>query len=121
MPKFAVLTIFVDDLGTAEDFYCNKLGFDVSYRMDGVLGLANDGVDIVIEKTDAPNQSAYREHAQAVMGIQTSNLEKTIEVLGNLGVKFVSKAPFDFPMGRLVTILDPSGNPIEILEFKKEE
>ncbi len=121
MPKFAVLTIFVDDLGTAEDFYCNKLGFDVSYRMDGVLGLANEGVDIVIEKTNAPNQSVYREHAQAVMGIETSDLNKTIEVLGNLGVKFALEEPVAFPMGRVATILDPSGNPIEILEFKKEE
>ena len=121
MPKLVAITIYVDDLDQARQFYCDKLGYDVAYTLENVIALNNDGVYIVLEKTKSKNRSKYPDSAQIVLGLETENLEKMSEVLGKLGVRFVHEKPQDFPRGRFIGIYDPAGNVIEILEFNKDE
>ncbi len=121
MPKLVALTIYVDDLDQAREFYCDKLGYDIAYTMENIIALQSEGIYIVLEKASTKNKLRYPESSQVVMGLETENLDKTCEVLGKLGVKFVHDSPQDFPRGRFVGVYDPAGNVIEILEFKKEE
>ncbi|MFW9931625.1 MAG: VOC family protein, partial [Candidatus Thorarchaeota archaeon] len=115
MPKLAAITIYVDDLEQARDFYCEKLGYDIAYTFENGIALKSEGVFIVLEKTASRSMSKYQETAQIVLGLETENLDKTREVLGELGVLFVHQEPLPFPRGRFISIFDPSGNVIEIL------
>ncbi len=120
MPKVCAVTIYVHDLREAEEFYCNKLGFDMKHRSDSLIHIENDSVDIILEKVEQRSTAKYPGTSQIVLGIATSNLSMTMSVLIDLDVSFLHSEPKKFPAGQFIAISDPSGNVIELLEFEKE-
>jgi catechol 2,3-dioxygenase-like lactoylglutathione lyase family enzyme len=122
MTSVCVIGIYVHDMEQALDFYCNKLGFKVKqvYDKDCLIQLENDGPTLILEKVDNPSNPKYPGGSQFVLCIEAKNLEQTAKKLEAMGVQFLFNTPQPFPEGIFMATRDPSGNLIEILQFKEE-
>ncbi|UCE11453.1 MAG: VOC family protein [Candidatus Thorarchaeota archaeon] len=121
LSSFCVIGIYVTDMEASLDFYVNKLGFKVDYVYDEtcLVTLENDGPTVVIEKTEEPNPATYPSSSQVVLAVETKNLEKTSRKLKDSGVEFLHDGPQEFPAGTFMAFRDPSGNILELLQFKR--
>jgi lactoylglutathione lyase len=120
LTSFCVIGIYVTDIDEALDFYVNKLGFEVEHVYDEtcLVSLKNDGPTVVIEKTTEPNPATYPSSSQIVLAVETKDIEKTSKELKDSGVEFLHDAPQQFPAGIFMAFRDPSGNVLELLQFK---
>lgn len=121
MPKVAAITIYVHDMVKALEFYRDKLGFDIVHASETIVHLECEALPIILEKESKPSTAKYPGTAQLVLGIATENLERTMVALKRVDVEFVHDSPQDFPGGVFAAIKDPSGNILELLEFKKRD
>ncbi|MGZ9583511.1 VOC family protein [Paenibacillus marinisediminis] len=119
MPNLCVISINVPDMEAALQFYCEKLGFEVSKVYDEcIISLKHEGIPIILNKVERATTTQYPLEAQVVMGIQTLNLLETLAEYKELGIDIIYDTPLDCPPGKYSAIRDPFGNVIEILEFK---
>jgi len=117
--SLCMISIKVNDIEKAKDFYCNGLGFNLEkYYGDNIVELNFDDHSIIIEKVDKVNTLDYFNNAQTVMGIQSKNLASDMETLKERGVELLFEEPQKCPPGIFNVIKDPFGNKIEILEFQ---
>ncbi|MCK5238471.1 MAG: VOC family protein [Candidatus Thorarchaeota archaeon] len=121
MPSVRAITIYVNDMEKAIEFYRDTMGFDIVHSSTTIVHLENDGIPIILEKEKSKSTAKYPGTSQVVIGIETEDLEKTISVLRDLSVNIVHDDPQQFPAGRFMAIRDPAGNVIEILEFQKKD
>ncbi|BFH68522.1 hypothetical protein J27TS7_51710 [Paenibacillus dendritiformis] len=118
MPKLGVISIYVSDLELAKEFYCGKLGFEISREYDAnTVSLKHEGIPIVLYRVEQPAQPVYPQQAQVVIGLETDNLAAAIADLAAQGIEAVYDGPQPCPRGAYNAIRDPSGNVIELLEF----
>ncbi|MHA2070181.1 MAG: VOC family protein [Candidatus Thorarchaeota archaeon] len=121
MTKICVIGVYVDDMDKALDFYCNKLGFAVRHKYDDCLvHLENEGLPLILEKTDKPSTVDYPASSQVALGIETEDVEKTANDLRELGANLIHDSPQKFPAGIYMSVRDPAGNVIELLQFDKK-
>ncbi|MCR8845388.1 VOC family protein [Paenibacillus sp. SC116] len=120
MFKLCVISIYVSDIELAKEFYCEKLGFTISEQYDeATIGLVNDGVAIVLCKTECESTASYSQEAQVVLGFETDNLLNKMQELSAKGIKMLFDTPQPCPPGHYNAFLDPFGNAFELLEFSK--
>ncbi|MDK8179632.1 VOC family protein [Paenibacillus sp. UMB4589-SE434] len=118
MNKFCVISIYVNDIGLAKAFYCEKLGFELSEEYDpATVSLKHESIPIVLCEVKSVSTSVYPYEAQVVLGIQTGNLLESTNELLSKGVKFIYDTPQPCPPGLYNAFKDPFGNVIELLEF----
>ncbi|MCR8644352.1 VOC family protein [Paenibacillus sp. N1-5-1-14] len=116
MPKIGVISIYVTDIELAKQFYCDKLGFEVHRVFDPTtVKLAHDGIAVVLCQTEAITQVQYPSQAQVVFGIETEELERTIEELTAKGISMIYEQSPVCPGGHYNAFRDPFGNVIELL------
>lgn len=122
MTSFSVIGIYVDDIDTAVDYYCKKLGFKEveRYNEDCIVRLENDGPTVIIEKTDNPSPVKYPGDAQVVLCIATDDIKETSEKLISQGVEFLQASPQEFVAGLFMVMKDPAGNFLELIQFKEQ-
>ncbi|MFX1416554.1 MAG: VOC family protein [Promethearchaeota archaeon] len=121
MTRIRVIGVYVDDIDEALDFYCNKLGFEVEHRYDECLvHLKNEGPPLILEEVEESNELKYPGATQVVLCIEAENLEEEAARLRGLGVEFVHDHPQRFPAGTYMSMRDPAGNVIELLQFSRE-
>jgi len=118
MVKFCVITIYVHDMKSAVDFYTTKLGFMVVHSSDCIVHLDTDGPTVILEKAATPNVAQYPKASQVVLAMSTEDLKTTASELRAADVVFIHDTPMDFPGGIFMAFRDPSGNVIELLQFK---
>lgn len=71
MPKLCVISIYVSDLELAKQFYCGKLGFEVSREYDAnTVSLKHEGIPIVLYQVEQPARLDYPQQAQVVLGLR---------------------------------------------------
>ncbi|MFX0108177.1 MAG: VOC family protein [Candidatus Hodarchaeota archaeon] len=121
MVSICVIGVYVHNMDEALDFYCNKLGFEVARKYDDCLiHLKNEGPPLILETVDESNSPRYPGSSQVVLCVETKDIEEESNRLRELGVDFVIDSPQPFPAGRFMAMRDPSGNVIELLEFKTD-
>jgi catechol 2,3-dioxygenase-like lactoylglutathione lyase family enzyme len=114
--KVCVLTVRVDDLKAATDFYTNVLDFKVSKHYgDKIVSLVHNEVPIVLEETNGDDNSGTKQGV--LLGILSEDLNSDFIQLKSRGAKILFDEPKPCPPGRFIIIEDPSGNQIEIVEF----
>jgi catechol 2,3-dioxygenase-like lactoylglutathione lyase family enzyme len=106
----------------AVEFYCEKLGFKEVERYDDgcIVRLENEGAPVILEKVEKTSRIEYPGYSQVVLGVETANIEQTSEELRAKGVEFLHDKPQAFVAGHVMAMRDPSGNVLELLQFKKE-
>lgn len=122
MTSVCVIGIYVDNMDKAVEFYCNHLGFEEAERYDGdcIVRLHNDGPPVILEKVEKPHETKFPGFAQVVLGIETDDIDTKSRELKTKGVDFVHDEPQDFVAGRFMAMRDPSGNILELIQFKTE-
>ncbi|MFW9910152.1 MAG: VOC family protein, partial [Candidatus Thorarchaeota archaeon] len=113
---------YVHDMDSALDFYCTKLGFKEIERYNNgcIVRLENSGPAVILEEVAHSNDSKYPGFSQVVLGIETDNIKETSDRLRKAGVTFLHKEPEEFVAGHVMAMKDPSGNVLELLQFREE-
>jgi len=133
--KLSVTSIWVLDKDEALDFYVNKLGLEKgqdfkqgSYRWLTVRVPGDPGIDISLEQPGPPVQdeataAQLRELiTKGAMGglvFVTDDVRALYETLKARGVTDFTQEPTDNFYGTDMSVRDPFGNAIRILERKK--
>ncbi|CAM3805418.1 VOC family protein [Mesobacillus thioparans] len=113
--KVCVLTIKVDDMDAALEFYTKMLDFEVSKRYgENIVSLVHNGVPIVLEKSDQESQAAGQ---KVLLGILSENIDEDVDRIRQKGAKVLFDESRPCPPGRYNIIEDPSGNQLELVEF----
>ncbi|PLR87089.1 VOC family protein [Bacillus sp. V33-4] len=114
--QIGVLTIRVHNLKEAITFYTEALGFEVATHYgEKLVSLKHEGLPLVLEETEGIQANSQN---NVLPGLIAKNLDEEIEVLKSKGVKILFEEPKPCPPGRYTIIEDPSGNQIELVEFK---
>jgi catechol 2,3-dioxygenase-like lactoylglutathione lyase family enzyme len=130
--RLTATTLFVSDQDEAQDFYVNKLGFEV--RMDQTMGnfrwltvspKGQPDLQIILMKLaayghmDAESAAALRGLIQkgvSAAGVfETADIQKTYAELTARGVEFVSPPQRKF-YGTEAVFKDPTGNRFSLTE-----
>ncbi|MCY7914340.1 VOC family protein [Bacillus haynesii] len=118
--KVCMVSIKVTDINEAKKFYCEKMNFNLEKEYgENIIELNVNGFPIILEKASKPNTLKYGENSQVVLGLQTDDLNKDLDLLKKNGVKVLYEEPQKCPPGHYTVIVDPFGNKIELLEFSK--
>lgn len=113
--KVCVLTIKVDDMEAALEFYTKMLDFEVSKHYGkNIVSLVHNEVPIVLEKSDEESKSAGQ---KILFGILSENIDEDVNRLRQKGAKVLFDESRPCPPGRYNIIEDPSGNQLELVEF----
>ena len=116
--KFAVISVWAEDIATNAHFYRDVLGLDLLPHHDARPHFKVDGIYLIILKgTPVPAQNAEPDRFP-LFALAVDNLDELIESLKNHRV--------DLPWGvesnaheRWVMFHDPAGNLIELVQFKE--
>ena len=119
MPKICAVSIYVHDIKQGEAFYRDILGFQVAGRPAPLLvELEHDGVPLVLCAAERATDGQYTKDSSTVLGIATDDVAKHAERLRAKGATVLFDEPQDFPVGKFNAVKDPSGNVVELLEFR---
>lgn len=127
--RIYVTSLFVDDQDKAEEFYTQKLGFQVKHNIP--LGTARwltlvsaegpDGTELLLEPSDhpavGPYRAALRADGIAAHSFQVDDLDAEWKRLSELGVHFTT-APLDAGAVHMAVFDDTCGNLIQLIEMK---
>lgn len=113
--QVCVLTIKVNDLEKAVEFYTKILDFNVEKRYgDTIIQLTHHGLPFILEKGDATTPPSS---SNVLLAIQSSNIQEDFHQLREKGVKLLFHEPQPCPPGYFFIIEDYSGNQLEIVQF----
>lgn len=113
--KVCVLTIKVDDMKAALEFYTKVLDFEVSKHYgENIVSLVHNEIPIVLEKSDEEGTSGSQ---KVLLGILTENIDEDVDRLRQKGAKVLFDESRPCPPGRYNIIEDPFGNKLELVEF----
>lgn len=117
----------VNDLESATQFYHSKLGFEVVRKVAPSFALLKlGGVQLWLSGPGSPATAQLPDGSipqaggwnRAILG--TRDIETTIAKLRGREVKFRGER-FESPAGKHILVEDPSGNLIEIVEFRRQQ
>ena len=123
-PNICVIQMSVNDMDAAIDFY-QKIGFGVKGRTNYPDYIELDHVDadrFTFLLARVPNRvdDPYPDSSQTLINIEVEDLDEAISDLTAKGVSFLNDQPTQFAVGRFVTIVDPAGNAIELVEWEAQ-
>lgn len=116
----------VNNVEEAIDFYADKLGFKVDFHpAPGFAALSKDNLKLFINQPGAGGAGQTMKDGSVPspggwnrFQIETDNLEKLVDDLKKKGATFRSEIIIG-QGGNQALLQDPSGNLIELFEFKK--
>ena len=115
--KTRALTINVDDMKTAEEFYIGKLGFEIEDRSEYPKKLhlkTGDRIGLVLQKVERLQRTAQTD-SQVGLTLQVNDLDTTIVRMKSMGVEFAESAPRKEGVGNAISIRDPFGRRISLM------
>jgi catechol 2,3-dioxygenase-like lactoylglutathione lyase family enzyme len=112
----------VDDVVTAVDFYCSKLGFTVGFNAGpNFASVRRDHLELWLAGRGSSAGRAMPDGISPAPGgwnrfvIKVDNIEEMVTGLREAGVGFRNEI-IRGPGGAQVLVLDPSGNVVEIFQ-----
>ena len=107
-----VLSIYVRDLEEAIAFYCGTLGFSVKQRYGACIAtLDNAGAMLVLEEIEDDRPP------RVVPAIAVADVAAEAARLAKAGASLLTVEPHPFPAGMMISVLDTSGNQLDIVQF----
>ncbi|WP_458414653.1 VOC family protein [Schinkia sp. CFF1] len=117
MFKSGALTIIVDDLKKAEQFYVETLGFKVQFQVEGhLVHVEAPGLSIGLLHPREGQDSHPGKSGSVQIALEVQELESAIELLKSRGVEF--QPIMEEKNTRLAYFSDPEGNPLYLIELK---
>ena len=103
------ISMYVDDLDKGIEFYSDKLGLKLLWRVDGSCGLSmsDDITEVVLCNERNP-----------IVDFKVDSVEQAIKEFENAGGK-IEYGPFDINIGKCAVVSDPWGNEFCILDMSK--
>jgi catechol 2,3-dioxygenase-like lactoylglutathione lyase family enzyme len=119
MFKSGSVTIIVDDLKNAEQFYVETLGFKVQYHVEGhLVQVEAPGLTIGLLHPREGQDSHLGKSGSVHIGLEVQELVSAIKLLKSRGVEFQPIMEEDAT--RIAYFNDPEGNPLYLIELKPE-
>ena len=126
--KISHMTILVDEQDKAQDFYVEKLGFEVCEDDDiaeaqhwvvvAPKGQSDVGIALLRADTEEKRNAIGHQAGDSIfMVLQTNDCRKTHQELKGKGVEFEG-SPQERPWGMEVVFKDPYGNRFSLLQPK---
>lgn len=113
--KVCVLTIKVEDMEKALQFYTKVLDFEVSKHYgENIVSLVHNEIPIVLEKSEEAIATGGQ---RVLLGILSDNLDEDVHRLREEGAKILFDESRPCPPGRYNIVEDPFGNQLELVEF----
>ena len=109
------------DLENSIDFYTTALGFRVEARNPeaSVVDLVNGKARITLRSTDAPQAAAGA--ARAYLNMSVGDLASSLRAVRAAGGTKESMEVEESAVGPFLKVLDPSGNPIDVIDHPWDE
>ena len=85
-----VITFYVSDLEASKEFYTEKLGFEVTDKMDPGLLLQSNGVSVYLEAGRSPKSDLTHSQCEVSPCFGTESIKESFEELKSLNVTVVS-------------------------------
>lgn len=125
MPRITVLQINVHDMDRAIEFY-ELLGLSVASRehYPQIVKLAHDHVDqmtLLLYRVDRPTKVDYPRESQILFNVETDDLQGALERLRSQGAEVLHETPEACPVGVYGAVRDPSGNVVELIEYRRSD
>jgi catechol 2,3-dioxygenase-like lactoylglutathione lyase family enzyme len=119
MFKSGFVTIIVDDLKKAEQFYVESLGLREQFQVEGhLVQVEAPGLIIQLLHPREGQDSQHVKSGSVHIGLEVQELEPAIKLLQSRGVEF--KPIMEEEATRLVYFSDPEGNSLYLIELKPE-
>ena len=117
MFKSGSVTIIVDDLKKAEQFYVETLGLKVQFQVEGhLVQVEAPGLTIGLLHPREGQDSHLGKSESVHIGLEVQELESAIKFLKSRGVEF--QPIMEEEATRLAYFSDPEGNPLYLIELK---
>lgn len=117
MFKSGYVTVMVNDIKKAKQFYVETLGMDLQFQVEGHLvqvevpGLI---IQLLCPRGDHGSQSV--QPGNISIGLEVQGLDAVVEELTSRGVEF--QPIMEENAARLANFSDPEGNPLYLIELK---
>lgn len=119
MFKSGSVTIVVEDLKKAEQFYVEALGLKMQFRVEGhLLQVEAPGLTIGLLHPREGQDSHPGKSGSVHIGLEVQELESAINLLKSRGVEF--QPTMEEEATRIAYFSDPEGNPLYLIELKPE-
>lgn len=119
MFKSASVTIEVDDLTKAKQFYVETLGLKVQFQVEGhLLQVEAPGLTIGLVHPREGQDSHPGKSGRVHIGLEVPELDAAIKALESRGVDF--QPIMEEEATRIAYFSDPEGNPLYLIELKSE-
>ncbi len=117
------ITLRVNDVRLAEEFYAGILGFRVDHRAGANISYLRINSDmLVLVKAETPGSADGRDIRVDHFGFRLSSdaeVDEAADVLADRGVHLVTR-PAHRREGRAFFVMDPDGNLIEFYSMRSE-
>ncbi len=103
------ISMYVDNLDKGIDFYVNKLGLKLLWRIENScgLGMSNDITEVVLCTDKNP-----------MVDFKVESVEESVSHFVEAGGK-IEYGPFEINIGKCAVLIDPWGNKFCILDMTK--
>lgn len=119
MFKSGSVTIIVDDLKKAKQFYVVTLGLKVQFQAEGhLVQVEAPGLTIGLLHPREGQESHPGKSGSVHIGLEVQELQSAIKLLKSRGVVFQSI--MEEEATRIAYFSDPEGNPLYLIELKPE-
>ena len=118
--RLAAARVFVRDLSPAIGFYTTLLGQPTAVDPDGTYAVFDASTtDIVVETVpdDAPPDDLALVGRFTGLSFAVDDLADAYERLQTAGLRFSSEPELQAWGGRLATVVDPSGNELQLVQY----
>jgi catechol 2,3-dioxygenase-like lactoylglutathione lyase family enzyme len=117
MFKSGSVTIVVDDLKKAEQFYVETLGLKVQFQVEGhLVQVEAPGLTIGLLHPREGQDSHPGKSGSVHIGLEVEELDSAIKLLKSRGVEFQSI--MEEEATQIAYFSDPEGNPLYLIELK---
>ncbi|MFC2097847.1 VOC family protein [Bacteroidota bacterium] len=122
--EFFNVSVVIDDLNKASQFYNQILGFDIYSEnyLPHALPLVTDGTisSITLHDSNAqPVQFEYPNSTVSFLVLEVADLDDAMSELKSEGVQFIQDVPLEAAIGRYVVFKDPFGLVYEMVELNE--
>lgn len=113
--KVAYFVYFTRDMARARAFYQDVLKLPVAYETPAWIQFRMEGGTLALHLAEEGAEEITNAHGGGIIGFTVDNLEAFAQELKGHGVRFEGEIR-DEHFGRLLNILDPDGNIINLFE-----